>query len=114
MEVHGNAEQIAGRALHLANAVPSFPDPEEGVLRKILGLGAIVDDQTECPVQAGVLGLDEVLESPEARGSVRTRSTRLICDVQLVLHPHMNVREGEPDYRFLEETLPLTVLGQSM
>jgi hypothetical protein len=60
--VHGGSVEVAGRVVHLRDAIPSLVHGQEGVLRELLRLEPVTGHQTERLEQPLLLTLEEGLE----------------------------------------------------
>ena len=60
--VHRRSVQVPTRVLHRRHAVPSLQDPDEGVLRELLGLVPVPGDEPQGSVEPVALLLEERLE----------------------------------------------------
>ncbi len=59
-----HATQPGMRTIRVAEPWQGFPDPDQGLLDRILGECAIVQDQGGCRVEAIDPSRDEILEGP--------------------------------------------------
>ena len=60
--VHRRPVQVAVRVRHLRDSVPALEQPDERVLRQVLGFVPVPGHETERPVELILLGLEERLE----------------------------------------------------
>jgi hypothetical protein len=65
--VHRGSEEIRRRVVDPANPVPSLEDPNERLLSDLLSLVPVLRQETERPVEALVVALDEALEALDLR-----------------------------------------------
>ena len=60
--VHGRPVEIAGRVLHLGDAIPALIHRQEGVLCELLSLEPVPGYQAERPEEPRPLTLEEAVE----------------------------------------------------
>ena len=72
-QVHRGPVEVADGVVHPADAVPSLPYLQEGVLHQFLRLGAIAGHEPQPPEQRLSLGLIKGLEGARRRELVEGR-----------------------------------------